>query len=478
MMKANILLVDDELAICKSCERILKRDGHQVKYVLSGREALELIKQESFDVVFTDLKMMDIGGMEVLKEIKEHQPDVVVVIITGYATVAAAVETMKLGAFDFLPKPFTPEELLTVCRKAVEKREYILKNKELAQSIQQPDATPQYGLAEIIGNSPKMQEVFALIKKVAPTNSTVLIIGESGTGKELVARAIHQLSSRADKPFIAVDSATLSSNLLESELFGHIRGAFTGAVMDKPGLLEVADKGTIFLDEIGNISLEIQSKLLRVLQERIFLPVGGTTPKKVDLRFIFATNQDLKQMVNEGKFRDDLYYRLYVFPIHLPPLRERKEDIPLLAYHFLKKYSTLARKQITAISDEAMRALIEHQWPGNVRQLEHIIERAVIITDGNTIDLQHIVTAFSMGKTVNKVALPRTSAELKQLKKHVREQAVQELERQFILNALARNNWNVTRAAQEVGMHRPNFQALMKKYNIRVRGQSDDGEGV
>lgn len=478
MMKANILLVDDELAICKSCERILKRDGHQVKYVLSGREALELIKQESFDVVFTDLKMMDIGGMEVLKEIKEHQPDVVVVIITGYATVAAAVETMKLGAFDFLPKPFTPEELLTVCRKAVEKREYILKNKELAQSIQQPDATPQYGLAEIIGNSPKMQEVFALIKKVAPTNSTVLIIGESGTGKELVARAIHQLSNRADKPFIAVDSATLSSNLLESELFGHIRGAFTGAVMDKPGLLEVADKGTIFLDEIGNISLEIQSKLLRVLQERIFLPVGGTTPKKVDLRFIFATNQDLKQMVNEGKFRDDLYYRLYVFPIHLPPLRERKEDIPLLAYHFLKKYSTLARKQITAISDEAMRALIEHQWPGNVRQLEHIIERAVIITDGNTIDLQHIVTAFSMGKTVNKVALPRTSAELKQLKKHVREQAVQELERQFILNALARNNWNVTRAAQEVGMHRPNFQALMKKYNIRVRGQSDDGEGV
>lgn len=478
MMKANILLVDDELAICKSCERILKRDGHKVKYVLSGREALELIKQESFDVVFTDLKMMDIGGMEVLKEIKEHQPDVVVVIITGYATVAAAVETMKLGAFDFLPKPFTPEELLTVCRKAVEKREYILKNKELAQGIQQPDATPQYGLAEIIGNSPKMQEVFALIKKVAPTNSTVLIIGESGTGKELVARAIHQLSTRADKPFIAVDSATLSSNLLESELFGHIRGAFTGAVMDKPGLLEVADKGTIFLDEIGNISLEIQSKLLRVLQERIFLPVGGTIPKKVDLRFIFATNQDLKQMVNEGKFRDDLYYRLYVFPIHLPPLRERKEDIPLLAYHFLKKYSTLARKQIIAISDEAMRALIEHQWPGNVRQLEHIIERAVIITDGNTIDLQHIVAAFSMGKTVNKVALPRTSAELKQLKKHVREQAIQELERQFILNALARNNWNVTRAAQEVGMHRPNFQALMKKYNIRVRGQSDDSEGV
>ncbi|MCX7765845.1 MAG: sigma-54 dependent transcriptional regulator [Candidatus Sumerlaeia bacterium] len=478
MMKANILLVDDELAICKSCERILKRDGHQVKYVLSGREALELIKQQSFDVVFTDLKMMDIGGMEVLKEIKEHQPDVVVVIITGYATVAAAVETMKLGAFDFLPKPFTPEELLTVCRKAVEKREYILKNKELAQRIQQPDASPQYGLAEIIGNSPKMQEVFTLIKKVAPTNSTVLIIGESGTGKELVARAIHQLSNRSDKPFIAVDSATLSSNLLESELFGHIRGAFTGAVTDKPGLLEAADKGTIFLDEIGNISLEIQSKLLRVLQERIFLPVGGTTPKKVDLRFIFATNQDLKQMVNEGKFRDDLYYRLYVFPLQLPPLRERKEDIPLLAYHFLKKYATLARKQITGISDEAMRALIEHQWPGNVRQLEHIIERAVIITDGNTIELQHIVAAFSMGKSVNKIALPRTSSELKQLKKQVREQAVQELERQFILNALARNNWNVTRAALEVGMHRPNFQALMKKYNIRIRGQSDENENV
>jgi DNA-binding NtrC family response regulator len=465
----KVLVVDDELVVCKSCERILRRAGHHVDYSLSGNDALEHIGASEYDIVITDLKMMDVGGMEVLKHVRERYPDTVVIIITGYATVAAAVETMRIGAFDFLPKPFTPDEFMGVFGRAVEKRNYVLEGRRMAEGR---EAAPE-AYEGIIGKSEKMQEVFRLVEKVAPTDSTVLIVGESGTGKEKVARAIHERSLRSGKRFVAVDSSTLMSTLAESELFGHVRGSFTGAVADKPGLFEVADGGTMFLDEIANTNLEIQGKLLRVLQEREFLPVGATKPKKVDVRLVFATNQDLKELVNEGKFREDLYYRLHVFPIQLPPLRARPEDIPALAYHFLRRFCKRTGKNIGRIADEAMRLLMDFEWRGNVRQLENVIERIVILAEGDTIEA-NLVSRTLYGERVREsVSVPHSSEELKQLKKELRERAIEDIEKQFLLDALDRNGWNVTRAAAEVGMQRPNFQALMRKYGISAREKPD-----
>jgi transcriptional regulator with GAF, ATPase, and Fis domain len=302
------------------------------------------------------------------------------------------------------------------------------------------------------------------------TDSTVLIYGQSGTGKELIARAIHFNSPRRDKQFLPVDCAVLSENLLESELFGHIRGSFTGAVTTKPGLFEVADGGTVFLDEVGNISLSIQAKLLRVLQEREFTPVGGTKAKKVDIRLIAATNKDLKKMIKEETFREDLYYRLNIVPIDLPPLKERQEDIPLLSVHFLKKYAEEMGKTIKGFTPEAMEKLMKYLWPGNVRELENVIERTVVmIEEEELIKPEHIILPIQQGKEDLEEHIPLTSEELKEIKKHLRERAVEDIEKSFVLNALERHQWNVTRAAEEVGMLRPNFQALMRKYNLRIR---------
>jgi DNA-binding NtrC family response regulator len=468
----KVLIVDDEWVICKSCEKVIRKDGHEVHLAMTGKDAMKLIAQEQFDIVFTDLRMIDLGGMDVLRSIKEKYPDIIVAIITGYATIASAVETMKLGAFDYLPKPFTAEELLSVLRRAVKKR----KLTKAAESSSDETEFPN-----IIGRSQKMQEVFSLIKKVAATDSTVMILGESGTGKELVAHAIHEQSPRKGYPFVVVDSGTLSSNLLESELFGHVRGSFTGAVTTKPGLFEVANHGTIFLDEIGNINLGVQGKLLRALQEHEILPIGGTKPKKVDARFIFATNRDLKEMVAEEKFRDDLYYRVFVFPIQLPMLQERTEDIPLLAYYFLKKYSGKSGKKISKISDPAMNMLLEYSWPGNVRQLEHTIERLVIVTDGDTIESTHLPSILHLQEkqpAVSQITIPQNNQELKQIKKELRLRAIEDIEKSFILDALGRNKWNVTQAAKTVNMQRTNFQGMMKKYGIRLRNKDDEhGEG-
>lgn len=467
MEKVKILIVDDELVVCQSCEKVFSRRGYPTKYTVSGREALKILDRERFDIVFTDLKMMDLGGMEVLKNIKEKYPDVVVVIITGYATVASAIETMKLGAFDYLPKPFTSGELLSVLDRAIEKRRLLLAN----QRAMAGEAVEHPVFPGIVGKSSRMREVLRLIQKVAPTDSTVLIMGESGTGKELVARAIHQNSLRKEGRFVVVDSGTLSSHLLASELFGHVKGAFTGAVFDKKGLFEAADGGTIFLDEIANIDKDIQGKLLRVLQEQAFLPVGGTTPKKVDVRLIFATNRDLKKMVDSGEFREDLYYRLYVFPIVLPNLREHKEDIVELAYWFLKKFSRKNRKKIEKISDEVFEVLIGCDWPGNVRQLENTIERMAVIAEGGTLEKRHLPAAVFRENYDYEVSVPQTCPELKKATKEIRRQSVEFIERAFVIKALERNGWNVTRAAKEVKMQRPNFQALMRKYHISARGQ-------
>lgn len=459
--KPRILVVDDDLSVCKSCEKILARNGCEVKTVLSGKNALAFLEEESFDLVFTDLKMTQMGGMALLQSLRTRFPDIVPVVITGHATIASVVETMKLGAFDYLPKPFTPDEMMAVVWNAWEKRKRILESRPTTAGESAGD------FAGIVGRSRKMGEVYGLIRKVAPTSSTVLIVGESGTGKELVARAIHELSPRKQERFFAVDCGALSVNLLESELFGHMRGSFTGAVANKRGIFEAADHGTVFLDEICNVDLEIQGKLLRFIQERTFLPVGATEPRHVDVRLIFATNRDLSRMVTEGSFREDLYYRLHVFPISLPPLRDRREDIPLLAHHLLTKVRERSGKNVAALSDEALRILEQHDWPGNVRELEGVIEWAVISCEGDIVEPRHLPRSLHPKGFLGEITVPHTNDEFLKLKKMLREQAVAELEREFTLASLERNNWNVTRAAQEVGIARPNFQALMRKHGIR-----------
>ncbi len=462
----RILVVDDEMIVCESCQRILEEEGYEVETALSGREAFDKMKAHPFDIVITDLKMPGISGMEILKTFRKDYPDSIVIMITGFSTVETAVEAMKLGAFDYIPKPFTPDEVSIVVKKAIEKKSLMLENIYLRQELQE-----KYGFHNIVGKSKKMQEIYRIIAKVAMTDSTVLIYGQSGTGKELIARAIHFNSPRREKQFVPVDCAALSENLLESELFGHVRGSFTGAVTTKPGLFEVADGGTVFLDEVGNISLSIQAKLLRVLQEREFTPVGGTRAKRVDIRLIAATNKDLEKMIKEEVFREDLYYRLNIVPLYLPTLKERQEDIPLLAVHFLKKYGEEMGKTIRGFTPEAMERLMRYSWPGNVRELENVIERTVVMIDDEMVRVEHLILPGQQEKEAPENQIPMTSEELKEVKKQVREKAVEEIERAFILNALERHQWNVTRAAEEVGMLRPNFQALMRKYNLRARGE-------
>jgi DNA-binding NtrC family response regulator len=464
MPAIRILVIDDELVICKSCEKIIQRAGYDCAYALSGRDGVRMVDEEQFDVVFIDLKMPDVGGLEVLRTIKQRHPDIVAVVITGYATISSAVETMKVGAFDYLPKPFTPQEFRSVLEKAIEKRRIRLEN--VALSGETLKVTEFEGL---IGKSPAIQDVFRLIGKVAPSDSTVLIIGESGTGKELVASAIHRKSDRNRRKFVALDCGTLSPELLESELFGHVKGAFTGAVATKPGLFEVADGGTLFLDEIGNTSLGVQGKLLRVLQEQEFLPVGGVEHKRVDVRLIAATNRDLKKLAQKGEFREDLFYRLSVFPLPLPPLRNRKEDIPALAYHFLAEANRRAGSHVGSISEKALEMLMDYDWPGNVRELENVMERLVIVTEGDRIEPHHLPEGLYSEVIDIGLSVPTNSRDLKILKKELRQKAVEDLERKFVLQALRRNGWNVTRAAEDVDMQRPNFQAFMRKYNIRLK---------
>jgi DNA-binding NtrC family response regulator len=464
----RVLVVDDEPSICRSCEKILVREGYEVTTVQSGAQALELLEHEAFDLVFTDLKMAEMGGMELLEAIRARHPDVVPVVITGFATIASVVETMKVGAFDYLPKPFTPDEMAEVARKAWERRQLLLRSRGgLAPGGEPPT------FAGIVGASPQMQEVYRNIRKVAATASTVLIIGETGTGKELVARAIHAYSPRRHERFFAVDCGALSAGLLESELFGHLKGSFTGAVSDKRGIFESAHRGTVFLDEICNVDVDVQAKLLRFIQEREFLPVGSTTPRRVDVRLVFATNRDLEKMVREGTFREDLYYRLYVFPITLPPLRDRREDIPQLATHLLARASERCGKRVARIAPDALLLLEQFDWPGNVRQLEAVVERAVIACDGDVVEARHLPRTLTRQTLPADLKIPKTNQEFLVLKKRLREQAVGDLEREFVLEALQRNHWNVTRAAAEVGIQRPNFQMLMRRHGVRAGGNAD-----
>jgi DNA-binding NtrC family response regulator len=462
-MGAKILVVDDEDIVVRSALRVLADPQYTIDTAQDGLEALARIEQGAYDVVLLDIMMPKMDGIEVLQRVKESHPDLEVIMFTGLAQVDTAVRCMKLGALDYIAKPFEPDELKLTVVRALERRALLQENLNLKSA-----ASARYRLDNMVGASPRMQQVYRLVAQCAATNTTVLITGESGTGKELVARAIHHNSLRKDKPFVAVDCNALAENLLESELFGHVKGAFTGAVANKKGMFEAAAGGTLFLDEIGNISLSIQAKLLRVLQEREFRAVGDTRMQTATFRLIAATNKDLKAMIADGTFRDDLYYRINVFPIESPPLRDRTEDIPALAIHFLRASAEELGKKVEHISEGAMNVLLGYHWPGNVRELENVIQRAVILTSDKAIRKAHLVTIVDPEPRSDR-NVPTTSEELKRVKKEAREKSVEQIEKLFVLEALKRNGWNVTHSAEQTGMLRENFQALMKKHNIRVR---------
>jgi len=459
----KILVIDDEQVILTNCAKILSQAGYSVETAASAGEGLRQLKEHAFDLLLVDLKLPDASGLEVIKAAKVMHPDIMPIMITGYANVATAVEAMKIGAYDYMAKPFTKDELLIAVGKALEKLQLITENRSLRQKVQS-NVAAQAGL---VGKNARMQEVYHLIDKVAVTESNVLICGESGTGKELVAQAIHAKSSRKDRPFVPVDCVTIAEALLESELFGHVKGSFTGAIADKPGLMEMAEGGTLFLDEIANVSMAVQGKLLRVIQEREFKPVGGTKTIKVHTRLIAATNKNLEEMIKQGTFREDLFYRLNVVQIIIPPLRERKSDIPVLAYHFLRKYALENKKQIDGITTEAMKFLVEYDWPGNVRELENIIERSVVMSDERMIYPENLPFGIQGLKLKIPAELLRTNEDLKKAKQILQKEVADRLEKHFIVAALNRNEWNVSKCAHEIQMDRANFHALMRKHGIK-----------
>jgi len=470
MGQFRVLVVDDEAVIRDALKRILEGERFSVETCVSGHSAIESLHEREFDLIVTDLKMPGMNGIEVLKAVKTLQPEAPVIMITGYASVDTAVEAMKNGAVDYIAKPFSPEQFLEKVERALEQRVLLLE--ELSQK---KDAISAHGFDLFVGQSKEMQKVYHRIMQVATTDSTVLVTGESGTGKELVARAIHKNSSRSDKAFVAVDCSSLAENLLESELFGHVKGSFTGAVQAKTGLFKVADGGTLFLDEVSNISMATQAKLLRVLQERMVTPIGGTQPVPINIHLVAATNRSLRTMVTEGTFREDLFFRLNIIPIELPPLRERKGDIPLLISHFLKKFTAMVGKNMRGIAPDAMALLESYDYPGNVRELENTIERAVVLASGEIIHKEDLeLRAEDVGGPPSGDAegyVPHTADELKEMKRHIRDHAVESIEKAFVMSALERNNWNITRAAEETGILRPNFQGMLKRLGISVKAQ-------
>ncbi|KPK70098.1 hypothetical protein AMJ82_03995 [candidate division TA06 bacterium SM23_40] len=443
----NVLVIDDEQVIRDSCQQILSRDGYAVKVAEDGNVGLAMMEKQAFDLVVLDLKMPGLDGMEVLKTIRADDPSAIVLVITGYATVESAVEAMKSGAYDFIPKPFTPDNLRAIVKRALERRRLILNNIYLAEELKST-----IGEAVLIGKGKAMEEIDALVKKVGPTDSTVLIYGESGTGKELVARALHRNSPRSPRPFVVVDCGSLVESLFESELFGHTKGSFTGATTTKYGRFEVANGGTIFFDEIGNISLSVQAKLLRAIQEREIVRVGSTQVLRVDVRIIAATNRDLASTVRTGSFREDLFYRLSVVPIELPPLRERKEDIPLLADYFLKMYNRERKKNILGITDEAMERLARYEWPGNVRELENAIERAVVLAEGDVIEPKDLLY-YGLRVDQEDDGAPE-------------QKTLADVEREHIERTLTAFEGHKGRTAEALNIDRKTLRQKMKKYGI------------
>ncbi len=447
--KADILVVDDEQSMLEMLEIVLAKESMRVRTTPDPHEALELVKEHDFDAVIQDLKMPGMNGIELLEKIKGIKPKLPVIIITAFSTWDSAVEAMRLGAFDYIKKPFDTDNIRSVVARAVEQK------KNLEES-----GAPLIDVREIVGSSPSMQKVLATVRRVAATDSTVIIQGESGTGKELIARALHYNSMRSKNAFITVNCGAFTETLLESELFGHVRGAFTGAVADRKGLFEIADKGTLFLDEVADLSPATQVKLLRVLENRQFMPVGGTKPRIADVRFITATNRDLEGEVRAGRFREDLFYRLNVIPLNIPPLRERKEDIALLAGHFLAVYSANMKKKVTSLSKQAKKKLLEHNWPGNVRELENVIQRCVAFTEDETIEDIEIITAMEPQPIGGTVEIPEDGVNL--------EEKIADIERAYIEQALQRTNSNVTRAAELLSVSSRSLRYKMQKLGIKT----------
>jgi DNA-binding NtrC family response regulator len=458
----QILIVDDQINTCKSLQAILKKSGYRSEYTLSAEEALGRVRGGAFDIVISDIRMPGMDGMRLLEELKKIQPHLVVIMVTGFATIKSAVDAIQKGAYDYLSKPFTPDEVRVIIQRAAEKIRLESENDALRRGLQ-----PQVTFQNIIGNSPALQRVFDLIQKVADTDSNILITGETGTGKELAAKAIHNLSRRREKAFQPIHCGSLAEGVLESELFGHVKGAFTGAVATRKGLLEVADGGTIFLDEVAETTPAFQVKILRVLQEGEFLRVGDTHPIHVDLRIIAATNRDLEKAVERREFRQDLYYRLKGIAIHLPPLRERTEDIPLLAYHFLKKYR--GNRKAELIDPQAIKALLAYKWPGNIRELEHVIEYALSMTEGDTIRVTDLPEEF-LARVADKVTV-RDNWMSSPFGK-----AKEEFEKFYISHILEESAWNVSEASRKAQMFRQNLQQKIRKYGLRPEGEEESKE--
>ena len=463
----SILIVDDEEIMREILEALLTREGYAVRMASTAAEGLDLLRAAPFDAAIVDVMLPGMDGIAALNEIKKIDDDLPVLMITAFASVENAIAAMKRGAYDYITKPFKNDEVLVVLRNALAQRRLVAENTALRQNLQAH--ANRFG--EIIGRSSPMRQVFDLIIQAAPSRTTILINGESGTGKELVARALHQNSARAEKPFITVNSGNLPPDLLESNLFGHVKGAFTGAVYPKKGLFELADKGTIFFDEIGNVPLETQAKLLRVIQEREFMRLGGIETIKVDVRIIAATNVDLRHMVDEGKFREDLFYRLHVITVQLPSLRERKDDIPLLVQHFLEKYGQENNKRTLEVTPEALDLLFDYDWPGNVRELENVIERAVVLSTGPRIDVDlvpdHVRSSrrFQMPQFV----LPPEGISFRDV--------ITDFEKRLIESTLEAAGGVQKRAAELLHIKPTTLNEMIKRHDIRPRrkkGRGDD----
>ena len=453
-MRHKILVIDDDPSLRRVLEYNLEEDGHEVTVAASGSDGLQAFDELGTALVITDLKMPGIDGFQVLREIKERSPDTLVIIITAFGAVETAVEAMKLGAYDYITKPFNRDELKMVVRKALQVTSLSRENRQLREEL-----TEKIDFRNIVGISREMEKVFQVVRKIANTDATVLITGESGTGKELVAKALHTLSSRKAAPFVPINCAAIPRDLLESELFGHVKGAFTGAVRDKLGKFKQADGGTLFLDEVGELPLDLQPKLLRALQERIVEPVGGTEAQQLDVRVVAATNLDLEQAMGDGAFREDLYYRLSVIPLHIPPLRERKDDIPLLLKHFTARQGAATVK----FSSEAVKTLVSYHWPGNVRELENTVERLLILREGDTIEQGDLPEKVrTTHKTVASGSIVNLPAE---------GYSLEQLEREIVLEALERNDWNQTAASRFLRIPRHVLIYRMEKYEIVPPGK-------
>ena len=449
--KPRILVVDDEESIRMMLRAVLEEEGYEIIEAADGPEAVKAVEQNPLDLILLDIRMTTMDGIETLTEIRKISPFVPVLMMTAYATVKTAVEALKAGAFEYLAKPLDIEELKILVQKALEYYRLREENLTLKERL-----GSRFDFSRIIGKGRKMKELFDFLAQVAPSEATVLILGESGTGKELVANAIHHNSPRTQQPFVKVACAALPETLLESELFGHEKGAFTGAIARREGRFQAAHRGTIFLDEVGEMSPAIQTKLLRVLQEREFEPVGSSRTAKVDVRVIAATNKDLGKEIREGRFREDLFYRLNVIPIHLPPVRERKEDIPALANHFLSLYREKNKKEIKEISPKALDLLIRHDWPGNIRELENCLERAVIVARGELLapaDLPPAIQNLPAGKEDAEIPFPAGIS-------------LQEAEKALILKTLEDAGGNRSRAAEILGINRRTLQMKLKEYGM------------